>query len=1519
LLFLDKLLPKLREGNHKVLIFSQMVRVLDILAHYLSLRGHKFERLDGGVRGNDRQSAIDRFCKPDSDIFVFLLCTRAGGVGINLAAADTVIIFDSDWNPQNDIQAQARAHRIGQTSEVKVYRLLTAKTYERGMFERASRKLGLDQAVLSNLGVSSDPTKALDDKEIDMLLKYGAYELFRTDTDKETDDLDLEKILEKSKKFVWNNPEAASGNSTFSTAHFQGDKDESGVDLAAPNFWEKILPDTKSLKSLEKALENAAAALVQNPSEKAKFMSTLESRVTDFLREWQEGQGDHEDAEGLVRILGISRQQHLDRAGGIFSQEEYEKLGSWLEEVSHPRRKRRLAASNAAAVFTAVGAAIAHVETFPGAEHEAFTGTGETEEEDTTYGRGVRVSDNTTSTSAAVAARNQWTRVERIAFHEAFMACPDSRWDHMQGPGSNNALLGKTLEEIYQYARRFLQSCIQLCDEVDEKEDKNVFQDTLDGIFPPSRDLVDLEIARNGGVDRTSITKPSMSSDATYKRLMPKKLKTWARRLRHLATLRNVILTAAAYFSAPVEPESVPALQTAEELYQFTIQKIESVPLLYPTRPLAKWWTRQEDRNLLLGTFKHGFGRYEPMLHDNQLSFHQYLPRIHAANAVTLTAVAQQKHKPDIKQEQLHASSELSYEPAMKLDPEESPQEMKSTQHEVSSQLKSPLTPLLPEELFKVISLSTEAIDPAMALEESQLQLRFRLQHLRSHLSDQFPDSRILDSHVKWLLDQIRGSFRAGDRDGSRRKNRTVAAANKEEPKKQKPFEQKKVEKLKLWTKKEEKELRAAIMMFGGGYWEVLRIQAGLDTKTEDQVKEYFFNLMALCRQVCHQAQGRSSGDADGDDMDDGAPFTKRESTPLDSVISWPSDPNDLLSGGNMMIHGSNQPALVLTPTMARRYLRRVGLFQDIRTKVLLHGYLHERLAEARFSDVPPWWVPVVTDVALLESVIKYGIGGPQQWEEFLKDPECPLFAIEADGRRTVVPIETQELKRGFFHDFLIDKSPLVSRLEMLVQTVLQRQPTPAPVSFPHSVYVKEEYGSASSHIAATAAAAAAAAATAASSSGRVNTRANGKRKHYDGEYGAPDAKRSKNSVDEEAPSGKLTTRPVPRDDDGTVVLPITAKGATIVSLGNIVHDRPKYHARSYIWPVGFKSTRKMPSIKNPQQQVIYTSEIVDNGDGPGFRVTPADAPELSMTFGTASRVWMEMLRKIKRRQSISVSGPETYGYSDPTVRMLIQELDGAELCESYQWVNFDGSWTKEDKIARAAGRPFSAPQHPPSSKRKSSSAGRKRPRGNEQTRSSFETDEVDAEDSDDGNEVDVVSPEPPRPTGKFPVPSGPTSARHVAQKQPKAVVRQQDKMAMATDRNDAEQQLRELNDRLAKIQQRQELLKSAQSAGSMIAGNPHTGSGIRRVSKPLQSFAAPTHGLHLSLDAEDHGLSPIDGMELESHDSHNAMHKSHRHDVAMSVASDGSMTPIDHLGDIDPLPSDLGEEEMQMMIENME
>jgi SNF2 family DNA or RNA helicase len=151
LVLLDKMLPIFCRDGHRILIYSQTVKVLDLLQRYMEVREYSYERLDGSIAQHHRQAAIDRFSREGSQQFVLLISTKAGGVGINLAAADTVIIFDSDWNPQNDLQAMARCNRIGHTQDVHIYRLITSNSYEQGMFEASCTKLGLDQ-VFSMFG-----------------------------------------------------------------------------------------------------------------------------------------------------------------------------------------------------------------------------------------------------------------------------------------------------------------------------------------------------------------------------------------------------------------------------------------------------------------------------------------------------------------------------------------------------------------------------------------------------------------------------------------------------------------------------------------------------------------------------------------------------------------------------------------------------------------------------------------------------------------------------------------------------------------------------------------------------------------------------------------------------------------------------------------------------------------------------------------------------------------------------------------------------------------------------------------------------------------------------------------------------------------------------------------------------------------------------------------------------------------------------------------------------------------------
>ncbi|KAJ3179280.1 hypothetical protein HK101_010051 [Irineochytrium annulatum] len=148
MLMLERLLPRLLERGHKVLIFSQMTRMLDILADWLEfVKKLKFCRIDGNVPIAERREQIHSF-NTATDCNVFLLSTRAGGLGINLTAADTVIIFDSDWNPQVDLQAQDRVHRIGQTKPVIIYRLVTSGTVEKKILDKANSKRKLEKLVI---------------------------------------------------------------------------------------------------------------------------------------------------------------------------------------------------------------------------------------------------------------------------------------------------------------------------------------------------------------------------------------------------------------------------------------------------------------------------------------------------------------------------------------------------------------------------------------------------------------------------------------------------------------------------------------------------------------------------------------------------------------------------------------------------------------------------------------------------------------------------------------------------------------------------------------------------------------------------------------------------------------------------------------------------------------------------------------------------------------------------------------------------------------------------------------------------------------------------------------------------------------------------------------------------------------------------------------------------------------------------------------------------------------------------
>lgn len=270
MVLLDKLLARLKADGHRVLIFSQMVRLLDIMSDYMNYRGYQYQRLDGTIGSDARKKSIEHFNAPGSTDFAFLLSTRAGGLGINLETADTVIIFDSDYNPQNDLQAMARAHRIGQKNHVKIYRFVSKGTIEEDILERAKRKMILEYAIINQMDTSgahlggqstiSKPNENFSKDELDAILKFGAMNMYKTDDTQQNqklEQMDLDDILNKAENHETEATAEAVGASLGGEgflAQFAAIQDVKN-DLS----WDEIIPLDEREKAAQKEKEKEEA------------------------------------------------------------------------------------------------------------------------------------------------------------------------------------------------------------------------------------------------------------------------------------------------------------------------------------------------------------------------------------------------------------------------------------------------------------------------------------------------------------------------------------------------------------------------------------------------------------------------------------------------------------------------------------------------------------------------------------------------------------------------------------------------------------------------------------------------------------------------------------------------------------------------------------------------------------------------------------------------------------------------------------------------------------------------------------------------------------------------------------------------------------------------------------------------------------------------------------------------------------------------------------------------------------
>ena len=315
LVLLDKLLVRLRETGHRVLIFSQMVRLLDILSEYLQKRHFPFQRLDGSIKGELRKQALDHFNAEGSQDFCFLLSTRAGGLGINLATADTVIIFDSDWNPQNDLQAQARAHRIGQKNQVNIYRLVTKNSVEEEIVERAKQKMVLDHLVIQRMDTtgrtvldkksSGSNNNPFNKEDLNAILKFGAEELFKDEEDgDEEPTCDIDEILRRAE--TRDEAPATVGDellSAFKVASFAAFEEEAEpVNQVHENDdeskdWAEIIPENFRMKVEEQEKSKEMEDLYLPPRSRKTLQQINQGEGRGRKRKKAQDDEDSEDGD----------------------------------------------------------------------------------------------------------------------------------------------------------------------------------------------------------------------------------------------------------------------------------------------------------------------------------------------------------------------------------------------------------------------------------------------------------------------------------------------------------------------------------------------------------------------------------------------------------------------------------------------------------------------------------------------------------------------------------------------------------------------------------------------------------------------------------------------------------------------------------------------------------------------------------------------------------------------------------------------------------------------------------------------------------------------------------------------------------------------------------------------------------------------------------------------------------------------------------------------------------------------
>ncbi|KAM7542547.1 hypothetical protein Aperf_G00000019024 [Anoplocephala perfoliata] len=950
LVLIHKLLPKLKAGGHKVLVFSQMIRVLDILEDYLVYQGFSFERIDGRIHGLMRQEAIDRFCN-DKEKFVFLLCTKAGGLGINLTAADVVIIYDSDWNPQNDLQAQARCHRIGQQKMVKVYRLITRNTYEREMFDRASLKLGLDKAVLQTTGAHARQAQ-LSKKEVEELLKKGAYGALMDD-DKAGDDFceeDIDQILQSRSHVV--QLERGEKNSTFSKATFSISDNRNDIALDDPDFWQKWAKKA----GVEQVGLEYEELIMTTPRQRRQT-----NRYTAELNEQQ-------SSNNLSHSQSGSRLQNGKNGGGAGSNAESSDGQSSSDESSgadddggdsrasgnagvnakSKNKKSKRNRRNDAEITD-------RVDLFR-VEKCLFTWS---------WGRWAYALDN--FPFKRIFTELEMQRTARCILGYALKVTPalngagDGRVRAliMEMVNSNDTNVLKTIPDIVQALKNSSNS---------ELSWRNAIGGGTSVVARRGRRMG----VKAGGLETDSPNAPSTpttpTANMTFDVDTPKEDQEGTKReddgssdrndfgitsdsfKRHLVRAGGRLL-ARVYTLYFLHTEIV-GLEQADGLCDGSLDHTSFTQLAESLPPLkaldadvpAEWWDSCCDKCLLLGVFKHGWEKYGAVRDDPAFCFYRRIYGPDAPNIPIPSTIGSLKNaipmvegkaeppatESDVKLEEMDEDEEKAL--IVAINEKDTPKTQTERKKEPSS-----------IEEHSAISDADVELPQPIVLFPAVVDLNSRMRKLIAYFQ------RIRAQIELEALHSLRAEFTP-----------TVAP--------QSYLDQRIIK----WSRREEADFYRVVSSFGveqvirspphsptssrqptgrvfiGYNWNNFKGLANLSKKSDQAITEYYNAFFTMCHQVCKEA------------LPEGTP------PPLSSQ---PTTTTYGSCAANEVIQ-----VAPISEERASRTLSRIKLLNRIRNVILTHGCLEERLALCqRSSDLPEWWVPGQHDRELLEAVARKG------------------------------------------------------------------------------------------------------------------------------------------------------------------------------------------------------------------------------------------------------------------------------------------------------------------------------------------------------------------------------------------------------------------------------------------------------------------------------------------------------------------------------------------------------------------